>query len=252
MKKILLAIILSFLFASCKNGFYDILARTTDDPFSTTPSISSFEAIDTIKASWEPDDGADTFILMRAINDATLNYEEVYRGTDCSFVDTLVEDGTLYRYRLDKIRGQERFYGSIPGLGVASPIAEAVLYDNSIQCKAYELTYKYTSSCYYYKFDDDTLLYNYDWYKVEVPAMRKAVITISETGSNSSFCYLIPGSVKATKLINKTSFYVYNNKLTPQYKYFAIFANPSEFITQTSIGGDIRSYTIELTEITSQ
>jgi hypothetical protein len=253
MKKTTYLFLLPFLavFLSCSNGFYDIISRTTDDPFYDVPDVSSFNAINTISLAWRQDDGADTYILLRAVNDTTLTYEELYRGKNCTYTDTAVLEGTLYRYRLDKIRGQQRFTGRKAGLGVASDIAQGTLYNNSTQEKAFELTYKATSSCYYYKFDDKTRMIDYDWYKIKIPAMRKACVEIEDT-VDGYFEYLLPGYTAPTVLNNKATFYITNNEYTDQTEYFAIQANPDEFVTAATPGGDIRSYKLELTTITSQ
>ncbi|HAH60839.1 MAG TPA: hypothetical protein DCL73_01930 [Treponema sp.] len=253
MKKKEYALLLPLLavFMSCSTGFYEIISRTTSDPFYDVPVVDSFDAINTISLQWQSDDGADTYILMRALNDTTLSYEELYRGTNCSYTDTAVLEGTLYRYRIDKIRGEKRFNGQKAGLGVASDIAQGILYDNSTEENAYELTYKATSSCYYYKFDDATFMIDYDWYKVKLPAMRKATIEIEDTVDNY-FEYILPGYTSPYVLDNKEYFYVTNNDYTEQMVYFAIRANPDEFVTADTPGGDIRSYKLELTTITAQ
>jgi hypothetical protein len=236
---------------SCSNGFYDILARTTDDPFYDIPEVRSFDAINTVTSKWKQDDAADIYVLMRAVNNSTLTYEEIYRGTDCFFTDTSVLEGTLYRYRLDKIRGGKRFFGQTAGLGVASDIAQGILYDNSTEENAYELTYKVTSSCYYYKFDESTFMIDYDWYKIKLPAMRKATIEIEDT-INSYFEYLLPGYTSPDVLNNKEFFYISNNEYCEKMVFFAVRANPDEFVTNMTPGGDIRSYKLELTTISAQ
>jgi hypothetical protein len=236
---------------SCSSGFYDIISRTTDDPFDDVPAVNSFGAINTISLQWQQDDGSDAYILMRAVNDTTLTYEEIYRGTNNAYTDNSVLEGTLYRYRIDKVRGEKRFYGKKAGLGVASDIAQGILYDNSTKEKAYELFYKATSSCYYYKFDDSTFMIDYDWYKIKLPAMRKATIEIEDT-VNGYFEYILPGFTSPCVLNNKEFFYVLNNDYTEQMVYFAIRANPDEFVTADTPGGDIRSYKLELTTVSAQ
>lgn len=186
MKKYIYVLLVPLLgiFMSCSNGFYEIISRTTSDPFDDAPAVNSFDAINKITLQWQQDDGADTYILMRAVNDTTL-------------------------------------------------------------------TYKATSSCYYYKFDDKTYMIDYDWYKVKLPAMKKATIEIEDT-VNGYFEYILPGYTSPCVLNNKEYFYITNNDYTEQMVYFAIRANPDEFVTADTPGGDIRSYKLELTTISAQ
>ncbi|MGP1587605.1 MAG: hypothetical protein ACTTHG_04615 [Treponemataceae bacterium] len=242
-----------FVLSGCQNAIYLNLQRPALDPESDKPKVDNFSTLGTINLSWQKDQRCDYFILYRSDNQPDLEnlfFEKIYEGKKTKFADSNITTGNLYRYRLDKVRGKKIFKGSEYGLGVAVPMPLEISLDKTDFYNAKTLEYKCNSCCYYYRFDLQTELKNDDWFKVKVPAMKKAEVKIDEVESDF-FRYIKPGSAGAVKLNNKASIYLENNTYEEKYMYFVIQANPEKFV-KGKTGGTVKSYKLELIKICAQ
>ena len=239
--------------SSCSDNLYYAISRTTDDPSEAALTVRCFDAVNTVSLSWKDDPASDYYVLYRATNGPVLSWQKIYFGTDTSYKDSALSEAELYRYRLDKVRGCKTFTGDNIVLAVATSVTQGLLYDNSSQEKAYELTYKVSSSCYYYKFDDNNFLIDYDWYKITIPQRKKARIKISYNSANSNawYKYFVPG-YESQEIQNEGLITVSNYLDSEQTLYFVIIANPNEFVDSSALtGGAVRAYELQLTEISS-
>lgn len=239
-------------FDSC-NGLFEFLQRDISDPEDEECVVDCFSNVGTIYLSWNTDERADSFILYRSENateENQLNFVKIYEGSETSFADKTVEVGKLYRYRLDKKRGNKTFQSSKNSLAVATTIPMDLSSLGENKESAIPLTYKCHACCYYYKFDSETEFRNIVWFKVKVPPMKKAAIYVDEA-LDDNFQYIKQNSASAVNLKNKQFFYLENDSYTEEDIYFLVQANPNLFV-QGETGGDIRSFKIELNRIESQ
>ena len=133
MKNSLLILGLVLLVTGCSNGLSEIFLTSSADPFSDTPEIRSMDFQGQINLFWKKDDGADSYILLRKSDSAASGFSEIYRGKKNFFEDRNGSTGERYIYRLDKIRGQKRFYGTSYSYGFFSDAAKDQWEDNN--CK---------------------------------------------------------------------------------------------------------------------
>ncbi|MBR7064680.1 MAG: hypothetical protein IKI31_06010, partial [Treponema sp.] len=106
---------------SCYNGtFNEAIFRTMNDPSDECAKVSFTSKECTIYVSWQKDNGADSFRLMRSIDNTFLNFSCIYEGRNTNYVDSDVIEKTRYVYRLDKIRGSKYYAGKYFSYGFAS------------------------------------------------------------------------------------------------------------------------------------
>ena len=110
------------LTVSCTNGDISELLRSYDDPFDETPAIDCYSSPYTVRLSWQEDECADKFILLRASDHGLYSFTEIYRGTGTTYKDSFsgMESCDRYLYRLDKTRGSRTFTGSTYAYAVSS------------------------------------------------------------------------------------------------------------------------------------
>lgn len=236
------------IFISCENPVYDLLTRTTEDPFFDIPYADSFTTEKRIYLSWQKDEGADIYVLMRAVDDGQKIYKQIYTGEDLSYTDTDLQVSRRYLYRIDKIRGQRYFKGNKSGYGVYSDLIKDAYEDNNSVAKAVYLEYACLANIYCYRFTDGTYLEDEDWYKVRVPPRRQAQIVISEVGLSAgdqvSFYVLNPGVQSEIKPIQNHTFDIKNTTEQTQYISFKVYPDRTKFS-----GGTTKSYEIRLEAI---
>ena len=166
-----------------ENVFQEELFRTIEDPFYEIPSIDSLSRERTIFLSWNEDEGADSFRLMRASDSSILNFKTVYEGTDTSYTDTNLNDNEKYIYRLDKIRGSKLFEGKGYAYGYSAECAKDACEPNDIESEAALLEYDLTCNlpCVSYVTDSKSDI-DCDWFYVMIPPYRNVEIVINQKG----------------------------------------------------------------------
>lgn len=240
--------ILIGLVISCENPVYDLLTRTTDDPFVDIPHTDSFITEKTVYVNWREDKGADTYVLMRAVDDGQKIFKQIYRGKGLSYIDTDLQTSQRYVYRLDKIRGRKYFKNNAYAYGVYTDLIKDAYEDNDTVEKATYLEYACLANIYCYHFTDDRYLEDIDWYRVRIPARRQAQIVINEVGVGTnqpvSFYILNPGVQSDIKPIQNTAFGIKNTTERTVDISFKVYPDRTKFS-----GSTVKSYEIRLESI---
>ena len=249
----------AFFLGSCQNALSDILLRTTDDPFQDVARAESFKKTNTIYLSWKADEGTDEFVLMRSDDIAIPVFSVVYRGTESAYTErftSMMITNDRFLYRLDKMRGPKIFYGEKYTYAVRSGslLSDAYEYNDTKETATYlEGDCIATMPCY--KFTDETLLVDEDWYYVRVPPRRTAFIVLSETGITGThithFRYLIDNSGIDAAISNATAFGIENTGYETRILRFKIYADMAQVLIspEYSSGSAPLSYKISLSKI---
>ena len=178
-----------FITSCCNNVFADILLRTYDDPFDEAPDADWFSEEKKIFISWTKDEGADEYILFRAEDSLSPQYEQIYRGKGLSFTDTLsngLNVNQRYLYKLDKTRGRKTFYGQKKAYAYCCDRSRDI-YDNNTEEKMIKLTSDIDSlNLYYGRFCDGTVIYEEDFFYVVIPPHRQAELVLERISPASS------------------------------------------------------------------
>ena len=252
-KKSIYIFILAALLCSCKLGLFETLNRTNSDPFLEIPLVRSFLASYTIFINWSFDEGADEYILERAMdNQVSLDYEEIYRGKSINYIDKNLPDKTLYLYRLSKRRGQKTFLPSGPALGVSSITTRDTHENNDTMERATHLGYTTLhANLPFYRAYNYLTVNDGDWYYVEVSPGWYANIVIDDLKAGelktvTHFSIYIPNfppfNIPQLKEITIPNYDTY-----PKKCYFKIFPNENEYVG-SGFGGDIVDYKIRVAE----
>ena len=242
------------MFLSCENAFYEIVMRTTADPFPDCPIAMSFELEHTVKLSWKSDSAADVYVLMRAEDSYSLIFEEVYRGRDCSYIDRDIGEMRRYKYRLDKIRGSRYFTGIESCLAACSNVRKDSCEDNNAEEKATFLESDYIANIPCFEFFDGQQLYDVDWYYVSVPPRMRAEVVVNQTDRNLSaradtdFYCLIPGNTYSV-VSNMVAFQLSNPTYETINIPFKRYPNLSTVFMSSTSKSAILTYTITLTQL---
>ena len=242
------------LYTSCTNGDFSELLRSYDDPSDDTPNAACYREPCTVRLSWNEDECADRFILMRAEDDGAENFVQVYSGKDTTFTDRFyqTDDQKRYVYRLDKTRGSKRFKGSVSTCAVVSMtlhdthepndnIENAVELERIITATMPCSQFNYSGRC----FSDE------DWYYIRLKPQCIASILFCQSGkgstvSDSDFMYMeYGGEIKS--LQHNEKFTVTNSSFTTKNIYFKILPDIAKIFAGTQ-GAEVPSYTITLTE----
>jgi hypothetical protein len=234
--------------ASCSTGMYDSLSRTTDDPFTERPTVRSFDVVNTILVSWSKDDAADEFILERSDDAIIPSYSVIYRGTNTSFVDAALIDQSRYLYRLRKTRGDKTFAPSTTAFGVASLVQRDSLEDNDSKSKATHLKDTHDTNMFFYRSYDGDELSDDDWYSVDIPANRKALIAITDydadSGSTETHYKVYINETRTEDVKDGDSFEIENNTLRDTRYYFMVYPDNEKYVAVSAAGGKMVSYKI--------
>ncbi len=235
--QIIIFIALSFFMISCSEGSLGNMLRLSTDPCISVPSVVSFEIEEQIKISWNKDPGADEYILYKALDQAVLVFEILYRGTLLSVVDTNAAGGDRYLYTLGKIRGSQLFGPSDTVLGIGSMVVNDELEGNNTKGNASKLDLRYDANIYYYKSYSGTELKDVDWYYVIVPPRKQAnvVVTYNQSGGIGLYFYLEGHAVQS--ITSGDSLSITNNSDEERFFYFQISPNTSTFISDPAAGG---------------
>lgn len=251
MKRLYILILLLFLLFSCSSGLYNELSRYVADPNISKPIVISFSEEKVVKINWEKDELADEYILYRALDSAVLNFEELYRGTDCFYRDIDGTDREIYHYCLSKVRGTKIFEMSDSVTGVFS-ITTADIYENN-DTKEQATLLRSDLIANIFGFRDtfySEITSDEDWYSVIIPPRRTAHIILRQlspapSGENSHFDVYVEGN-PAEPVKNSGDIAITNTFDYDREYYFKFYPNAGKFFPLPTTGGTIVSYQLSL------
>ena len=116
------------------------------------------------------------------------------------------------------------------------------------------LTWDLQSNLYYYQSYGDEKIEDLDWYRVEVPPRRKALVVVTQsgisTGDSAWITFYLEGHTPFT-VTNGSAVEIPNYTYDTKMFYFRISPRPSGFVSDlTKGGGQFINYTVSLNQIT--
>lgn len=256
-KKVIILIFVLLCFSSCYNSaFNEILFRTTDDPFDDTPITDSLTTEHTVYLSWEKDDAADSFCLMRSFDTVPLDWSCVYKGSETSYTDTDFMNNEKYIYRLDKTRGSKYFQGKKYGYGWSSGTIRDYCESNDIPEKAAFLEYDRICNlpCVGFVTDNKEIL-DEDWFYVTIPPMRQADIIVGQhnltnttLGAETNLRIQLSG-LESQSVRHQVAYQIQNTSYETKNFYFKVFPERTSLSSGNSFCTVIE-YTVSLNQIT--
>lgn len=256
-KKAMFLIFTSLCFFSCyNNAFNEILFRSTDDPFDDVPAADSLTTEHTVYLSWEEDDAADSFCLMRSFDAVPLDWSCVYEGKSTSYTDTNLIDNEKYIYRLDKTRGSKYFEGKKHGYGWSSGTIRDYCESNDVPEDAAFLEYDRICNlpCVGFVTDHKEIL-DEDWFYVTVPPMRKADIIVGQhnltnttLGAETNLRIQLSG-LESQSVRHQVAYQIQNSSYETKNFYFKVFPERTSLSSGNTFCTVIE-YTVSLNQIT--
>jgi len=232
------------------------MSRINEDPGISEPRVFSFEEENTVRLEWDSDELADGYVLYKALDGPVLNFNEIYRGTSCDYIDREGAEGDLYHYSLAKVRGNKEFDKSDSVLGVISQTTCDSYEDNNNTEKATDLVQGILITANIFGFQDShhSSLVDEDWYRVRVPAGCTANVIINQLfplasdGAENHFKSYQEGQ-PAVPVIDGREINIVNGYKEPRDFYLKIFPNPTKFFPNPTAGGTIVSYRIHIDRV---
>lgn len=259
MKNKIFVLLSELLFVLCilgcnTNVFQDELFRTTRDPIDEIPSIDSLSRERTISLSWNEDNGADLFRLMRAADNNNLIFKCVYEGTELNYIDNNLKDNERYIYRLDKIRGEKIFRGKNYAFGYSSVCTEDDCEPNNSKTNATLLDYDLTCNlpCVSYITNNKSDI-DCDWFYVIIPPYKNVEIIITQKGlqDNSlhpeTYLYLQVDKQTCEKVVQAGAYILSNSGYESKKVFFKIYPETTKVFSSSYTG--VIEYTISLNRI---
>lgn len=238
---------------SCyNNAFNEILFRNINDPFNDVPKADSLSKEHTVYLSWQEDDAADKYYLMRTI-DNYINWDCIYTGNETSFIDKELEDNTNYIYRLDKTRGTTYFAGKDYAFGWSSETIRDYCEPNNVLEEATFLEFDRICNlpCVTYRTEQKIFL-DEDWFYVTIPPNRTAEIIISQKNlinSDAKTNLKIQILEESSKPVNQQIAHQIKNPTNETKSlYFKIFPDTTELFSSGTVSTVIE-YTVSLNHI---
>ncbi len=248
------------LLSSCANGNVDGLLRTYNDPSDDAPAADSYRTPYAIYLSWQEDEAADGFILLRADDDGCYDFRELYRGTGTAYADrfTGLESVERYVYRLDKVRGEMLFKGSRLVPAVSTSAVRDEYEDNGAMERATLLETECRASltvCRYVH--EDTLDCDEDWYAVYIRPHRKAYVMLEQldyggavstlaSGADTDF-YRMSEDGSSAPIQNKVKFVLENDGHRARNVCFKVYPDMANVLPEGA-GTRILLYQVTLEE----
>lgn len=235
-------IILVFLFilSSCSNILAQYLLRDYSDPKDSVIEADCFSKVQCINVTWEEDECADLYRLMRADNSLIGNYDfaEVYSGTQTEFCDKQLDNRKSYVYRLDKIRGTKTFIGTKYAYAVCSDVIKDLYEDNDTKEKATYLELDCSCNLFFAPFYDG-VINDEDWFCVKIPPRRTAEIVVNiKKGSNDVLQFNLD-TQKPEQIHNGIAFTITNEFFEDKIIPFCISVNPENISSFVEIDYEI-------------
>lgn len=252
-------LIIPILLSSCCNNISIIeeaLFRTAEDPFPAAPFADPFSLEHTVYLSWDADDAADSFCLMRSYDQEALSFSCIYSGNGTEFTDTDTNAGSRYIYRLDKIRGNKYFTGTSYAFGCSSDCRKDCSENNDTEAEAALLEYDLICNliCVQY-ITEKKLFLDEDWFYVTIPPHRAAEIIVSQnnlqddesTGAATKLKIQTAGH-ESVPVKQRNAYVIKNPSYKTQRFYFKIFPETTGLFPAESNTAVIE-YTVSLNRI---
>ena len=222
---------------SCyNNAFNEILFRNINDPFNDVPKADSLSKEHTVYLSWQEDDAADKYYLMRSFDTVPLDWSCVYEGTATSYTDERLPDKDLYIYRLDKKRGSARFEGKKYAYGFSLDGRNDRFENNDIDLYAtsYKSPMSCTLPCVKFKTNNATLI-DMDWFSIDLAPYQSAHIVLRQTNftkpDDSTYLKYQELGKESESVTSGHAKVISNSTLVPQTLYFKIYPETTELIS---------------------
>lgn len=235
---------LTFLVAGCDNGLATLIFRPQKAPETFDIDIQSFTLENKIICSWKEDVLTDEYILLRSEDTVPLNFSQVFVGNSFFYEDSNLKDNTKYIYRLDKIRGKNRFTGKKHYLGVFGEKKRDAYEPNNSINKATYLEKPKQANLYYYVSLEGIQLFDVDWYIVRVKANRVINLSLTYDATRSLFKVILPPNGQEIRPANNQSFQIRNDTEKEKYFYFSVQLDKDQF-APTGVSA-FYTYTIKL------
>lgn len=240
---------------SCGPDLYDFASETSTEPVITEPTVASFQVERAIWVSWTEDPGADEYVLYRDEDYNGSFSNAVYAGSDLEYVDSELDEETLYYYRLAKRRGRKEFPKSDYVLGVAGLSSADDFEDNDRKSSAKPWKQPSTSAnIYFYRDAAGNTVSDTDWYSVELAPNRILIIQVAFTsGSNlieNDLWFLEDGRTpQQVSNSDITEFSIENDGTTEKTVRFAVYPNEDVILgSPSAAGGKFGDYKIEFVQ----
>ena len=241
-------------FAGCDAGLLLEMSRSIDDPVVREPEVDSFVTESTINVRWEADEGTDEFVLFRAVDNSTLSYEIVYRGTSLEYIDTGIGDGDRYLYTLGNARGSQIFGPSEAVMGVGSDVRRDEYEPNDTRENATELSTDLTANIFFYSAYSGETVEDTDWYVMSVPPRRQANIVLVQrglSGTGSSYMDIYIENESVEPITSGSTIAIPNYEFTEKRILFRISPSAQQFYNAYSLaGGGLEVYDLSLSSVT--
>ena len=247
--------VVALAFVSCSSGMYDSLSRTTDDPVTEKPTVTSFEVESAILVTWEKDEAADEYILERSDDLRTPVYQRIYAGTELVYTDTSLEEEGRYLYRIMKRRGEKTFSASAPVLGVCSSVCKDGDEPNGMRQNAIEIINDHNANMYFYKSNSGLRVSDDDWYCVTILPRMKALIKVTDLnapyGIDATHFKVYKSALLDDDVVTGGFIEIENRKYVTETYYFKLFPNEEIYLRdgeglEIVAGGAIVPYTVAL------
>ena len=252
--KILPLLLFPLVFSSCSNGDVSELFRSYDDPYDETPAADCYSVPCVVKLSWGYDECADTYALLRAGDDGTETFTEIYSGTASSYADTFTanDDQRRVLYRLDKTRGNRRLEGSDCACAVVSARQNDLNEPNGSPGTATEMLRIITATMpcgqFIYR---DRAVEDEDWYYIRLKPLCKAYVEFSQLDIDSSVaetCFLFAEQGGLPREVgNRTKIVIENTELHDRRVCFRIYPDMGKLFGGVP-GSAVPAYRMELSE----
>lgn len=256
MRRFLCFISITLIFFSCyNNAFNEAVFRTTKDPFDDIPTTDSVTDMHTVFLSWNSDDGADKFYLMKSFDASPLNWNCIYEGNKTFFIDEKLPSNSQYIYRLDKSRGEKYFKGKHYAYGWSSECMRDFCESNDNPQDATFLEYDHICNltCAGFETNKKEIL-DEDWFYVIIPPMRQADIVVSQhnlenttLGAKTNLRIQLLG-LESQAIKHKVSYPIKNASYETKTFYFKVFPERTSLSSGNKFCTVIE-YTVSLNQI---
>ncbi|MCQ2589750.1 MAG: hypothetical protein MJ179_04925 [Treponema sp.] len=236
----ILILVFIFVLTSCSNILAQYLLRDYSDPKDGVIQVDCFSKVHCINVTWEEDECADLYRLMRADNSLTGNYNftEVYSGTQTEFCDKQLDNRKSYVYRLDKERGRMPFRGTKYAYAVCSDVIKDSYEDNDTKDKATFLDLDCSCNIFYAPFYDG-IINDEDWFCVKIPPRRTAEIVVNIKNDSSANLQFNLDTQKPEQIHNGIAFTITNEFFEERIIPFCISINPENIRSFVEIDYEI-------------
>jgi hypothetical protein len=174
---VILTLLLILTFTGCSN---DLLNEMHEDIVISEPSdifVHSFKVERAIWIEWEPDRGAEEYVLLKSTS-STGTFVEIWNGQDTFYRDESVDLGTFYYYQISKKQGRLEFLNEEYGYGVCGHEQEDGFEPNDTQTTGVHFNDITFANIYLYEGPGMDTVEDRDWYYVTIPKRSYAVLQL--------------------------------------------------------------------------